>query len=124
MSGHKHYKHRGWFAKFRCAFRGVVQGVPGQSSFVIFLPAALLVIILAGLLQVSAIEWCLLLGCIGAVVSTEYLNTAVELLAELVIDEYHEIAERCLNVSSAAVLIASFAAVLIGAIIFGGRLLQ
>ena len=124
MNADKPYKQPGWIAKFRCAFLGVAQGIPGQSSFVVFIPAALLVIVLGLLLGVSAVEWCLLFVAIGGVIATEYLNTSVELLASSVTDEYHEIVEKCLNVSSAAVLVSAATAVLVGLVIFGGKLIS
>jgi diacylglycerol kinase (ATP) len=63
-------------------------------------------------------EWCGVVAAIGLVWTAEGLNTALEFLTDLVSPEYHELAGRAKDVAAGAVLSASIAAGVIGAIIF------
>jgi diacylglycerol kinase (ATP) len=53
----------------------------------------------------------------------ETLNTAVERLTDLVSPEYHPLAGKVKDVAAGAVLVAMLAAVSIGLVVFGPRLL-
>lgn len=113
-----------WVTKFRCTFRGVKIAVRGESSFFVHLFFALAVTVAAAVFQVSLIEWCLLTGCIGGVLAIELLNTAVERLARAVDESFNKDLRDALDISGAAVLVASLAAALIGALILGSHLAQ
>ena len=75
-------KHGGWVAKFRDAFRGIALGVRGQSSFYVHFAVALAVVIAGWLLQVTLLEWGLLILCITIVLVAEMFNSALEALAK------------------------------------------
>ncbi len=79
---------------------------------------ALAVIVAGWIFGVSKLEWCLLLLCITAVLAAELFNTALELLARAISDEYHAHIEAALDISSAGVLIASLGAAAVGSLIF------
>jgi len=114
---------RSWKAKFRDAFRGVGIAVRGSSSFAAHLIAAALVIGLAAALDLERLEWCILCGCIAAVLAAEALNSALESLARAVSDQYHPRLRDALDIGSGAVLLAAIGAAAIGAMIFLPRLL-
>ena len=84
-------------------------------------PALLLGLLLAGVLRVGAVEWCLLLLAITLVLVAEMFNTAIEHLAKAITDEHHPRVGTALDIGSAAVLVASLGAVAIGAMVFGHR---
>src|SRR5437764_14665055 len=69
---------RSWGAKFGDAFRGLKLGVRGHSSFSVHFFFAALVIAAAIVFRCDGTEWCLLLGCIGLVLTAELFNSAVE----------------------------------------------
>src|SRR5688572_26439295 len=71
---------RQWRDKFHEAFRGVKLGVRGHSSFFVHFFFAALVILAAAATRATLIEWCLLVGCIGGVLTAELFNSAVETL--------------------------------------------
>ena len=74
---------------------------------------------LAGmLLQISATDWCLLILAMGMVWSAEAANTALEFLTDLASPEYHPLAKKAKDVAAGAVLLASFAAALVGLLVF------
>lgn len=111
-----------WVRKFYLAGRGVISGIQGQSSFAVHLPVAVLVIILAAALRCELWQWCVLLLCIGLVLSAELANSAIEELAKGLCNEPNPSVGRALDIASGAVLVASIAAACIGVIIFASQL--
>ncbi len=122
MNDQKPYRERYWPEKFRSAFRGLKEGVRGQSSFFVHFFAAAAVIMAAAMLGMNLREWCLLLLCITIVLVAEMFNSALESLAKAVTDQLDPHVGRALNIGSAAVLIAAIGASVVGTIIFGNWL--
>jgi diacylglycerol kinase len=113
---------RPWPEKFRDAFRGLKQGVRGQSSFFVhfFVAAA---VVAAGLaLGVDRFEWCLLVLSIGGVLTAEMFNSALESMAKAITHESNPHLGGALDIGSAAVLIAAITAAVVGSIVFLNRL--
>ena len=114
---------RGWPEKFRDALRGLKCGIRGQSSFFahFFMTAVVLV---AGALSphMNHIEWCLLVLCIFVVLAAEMFNSALETMARAITDETDPHVGEALDIGSAAVLLASIGAAIVGIIIFGRHL--
>jgi diacylglycerol kinase len=113
---------RSWSRKFRDAFRGVREGVRGQSSFFVHFFAAAVVIAAGFVLGINHIEWCLLMLCIAGVLTAEMFNSALESMAKAITGEGHPHLGNSLDIGSAAVLTASVGAAVVGCIIFGHRL--
>ncbi len=107
-----------WINKFRCAGRGLILGVQGQSSFAVHFVVTGLVLVLATLLQCEFWHWCVLLLCIALVLGLEYLNSALERLAKGLCSSHNDDVGAALDIASAAVLVASIISVIIGATIF------
>ena len=74
--------------------------------------------------RITATEWCCLIICFTAVWTAEALNTALELLTDLVSPEYHPLAGQCKDVAAGAVLIAAVGAGLVGAIVLAPYLMR
>jgi diacylglycerol kinase len=113
---------RSWGRKFRDAFRGVKEGIRDQSSFRVHFLIAAVVIATGIALGVNLIEWCLLAVCITGVLVAELFNSALESMAKAVTGESDPHLGDSLDIGSAAVLLASIGASIIGAIIFVRRL--
>jgi len=113
---------RTWRSKFRDAFRGIKLGVRGQSSFFVHFFAATMVLVSAITLQCDFVEWCLLLGCIGLVLTAELFNSAFETifrgLDSVARDRHH----AALDIAAGVVLMASITAAVIGSIVLGRKL--
>jgi diacylglycerol kinase len=109
---------RPWREKFRDAFRGLKLGVRGHSSFFVHFFFAALVVAAALAFNCNLIEWCLLLGCIGLVLTAELFNSAIETLFRALDDATKGRMVGCLDISAGAVLLASLFASVIGSIIF------
>ena len=109
---------RSWADKFRDAFRGIRQGVRGQSSFTVHIMMAAAVAIVAALLKATTLQWCILLICITIVLVAEMFNTALEHLAKAVTDRHDGNVGLALEIAGGAVLVASIGASAVGAIVF------
>ncbi len=108
---------------FAYALRGIGTLLRTQTNARIHL-AATVVVIGAGFgLEISRMEWALVVAAIGLVWTAEGLNTAIEAAVDLVSPEQHPLAGRAKDVAAGAVLLAALAAAVIGVLVFGPRLL-
>jgi len=121
-------QHRSFLAgrvsSFRAAFRGLFFACGSQINFRIHLAAMVAVVSAGFYFRVSVSDWCALTLAIGLVLSAELLNTAIELLVDHVSPEFSVFAGRIKDISAAGVLVAAAAALVVGALVFGPRLLQ
>jgi len=109
---------RSWACKFRDAFRGVKEGVRGQSSFFVHFFVAAVVVAAAAVLYLDRVDWCLLLLCITVVLVAEMFNSALESMAKAITGEDNPHLGDSLDIGSAAVLLASIGASIVGSLIF------
>lgn len=116
----------GWWSrvvyKFACAFKGLGTAFRADNSFKFHFAVAVAVILMAWLCGVDNTEWALLLFSVGLVVVSELFNTAIEFLVRMFTTEYHELAEKLLNIAAGAVLFATLTAIVTGGLILGPRL--
>ena len=105
-------------AKLADALRGLKVGIRGHSSFFVHFFISALVLAAAVMLRCDLEQWCLLLLCIGLVLTSELFNSALETLFRGLDESTKEKSWRCLDISAGAVLMASVFACVIGAAIF------
>jgi diacylglycerol kinase len=115
---------RPWSQKFRDALRGLKFGIRGHSSFFVHFFCAALVIAAAIAFQCTLEQWCLLLLCIGFVLTTELVNSAIETLHRGLDAETRERTWKALDIAAGAVLLSSITAAIVGTLIFASHLLQ
>lgn len=115
---------RTWGQKFADAARGVGLAVRGERTFRAHLTIAVVVVAAAALLRCDPVEWCLLVGCIGAVFAAETFNSSVETLFHALDDAAKSRMTGCLDRAAGAVLLAGLASAVIGIIVFGRRLID
>jgi diacylglycerol kinase len=115
-------KHRSWRKKFQVAFRGLKLGVRGHASFCVHFFFTALVLLTAFVLDCDRLEWCLLVGCIGLVLTAELFNSTIETLFRGLPDELKKQTWPALDIAAGAVLLASLTAAVVGLIIFLPRL--
>ena len=89
----------------------------------IHLIAAVLVIIAGWYFEVSRMEWLAIVLCIGLVIITETLNTAIEVVCDYLSPDFHPKIKIIKDLASGAVLVSALTAVVIAAIIFIPKLL-
>ena len=74
-------------------------------------------------LEISRQEWLAIVLAIALVWVAEALNSALELLCDLVSPERHPTIKQVKDVAAAAVLMAALGSVVVAALVFGSRLL-
>jgi diacylglycerol kinase len=116
------FNNRPWRAKFRDAFRGLWLAARSERSYLVHLPMAAAVAVVAIVLRVNLVEGCLLVLCVGVVLTAETFNTALERLARPIAATRNESIGAALDMASGAVLIASLSAAAVGSTIFVYRL--
>jgi diacylglycerol kinase len=114
---------RTWAGKFGDSFRGLFRAVVTESSFAAHLPAAAAAVASGWFCGLSAGEWCLVTLAIGAVLTAETINSAIEMLAKALDRGPDERIRDALDMASGAVLVTVGTAIVIGLVIFGPRLL-
>ncbi|SKA90110.1 diacylglycerol kinase (ATP) [Prosthecobacter debontii] len=103
---------------FQAAISGLVWALRTQRNLKIHLLATCLALSLGWLHPLENWEWCVLALAIGLVWAAELLNTAVETVCDRITREPDEMIRRAKDVSAAAVVAASIAALAIGILIF------
>jgi diacylglycerol kinase len=112
------------FASIRFALAGWRYTVTTQHNTWIHLTATCMVIATGWYFALTTLEWIALIICVAGVWVAELFNTALEALTDLVSPDFHPKAKIAKDVSAGAVLAASLAAVVVGVLIFGPRVVQ
>lgn len=107
---------------FRYAFAGLGHLLETQRNFRIELGVAAAVTVLAVWLGFSAIEWAVLATVMALVLILEGMNTSLELAVDLTSPAQQPKAKAAKDVAAGMVLLASIASVVVGALLFGPRL--
>lgn len=105
------------FIGFSFAWNGLKVMVT-ERNFRIHLIATLLVIIVGLYLRLHAIEWAIIVVVIGIVLISETINSAIEQVIDYLKPDIHPTAKLIKDISAGSVLLASFIAITVGAIIF------
>lgn len=109
---------------FRFALRGIVVTLSTQHNAWIHAAATLIAIGAGIVLRIDRTEWLAVVLAIMAVWTAEALNTAFEALCNVASPEFHPLVARAKDVAAGAVLIAAIGAVVVGALVFGPRLVD
>jgi len=109
---------------FRNAFIGWWHVIKTQQNAWIHAVTTLLVLVVSFWLQLSLLEWAILVLIIAVVWTAEFLNTALEIVVDLVCPESHPLAKAGKDVGAASVLIAAVCAIVIGSLVLGPPLLE
>jgi len=109
---------------FKAAFRGVGIAWLYERHLKVHTVAMVSVCCVAAYVEVSRIEWAILLLCFGLVTSLEYANSALERLANRVTSERDPLIRDAKDMAAAAVLVASIAAAGVGLLILAPPVLR
>jgi diacylglycerol kinase len=112
-----------FIASFGYAFEGLGYALRTQRNLKVHCAITLAVLVMGLLLGISLDQWALLAVMVGLVFQTELTNTAVEAIVDRVSPEFHTLAKVAKDCSAAAVLVTAIAAVAVGLLIFGPRIL-
>lgn len=103
---------------FKHAIEGIWTALREEPNLKFHFIIALVVVTLAVVLNVSEVEWLILILTMGVVVSLELTNTAIEELVNSFTENEHPSAKKAKDVAAGAVLVTSITAVIIGFFIF------
>ena len=107
---------------FKCALTGIVETLKSERNFKIHVVAAIFALGLGVFFQISAIEFICVMIAISMVLTTEVVNTAIEIVVDLYTGEQiHPLAKAAKDAAAGAVLITSVNAVGVGVAVFFTR---
>lgn len=97
-----------------CAIEGILYTARTQKHMRRHFAASFLVLSLALLLRVSPIEFMLISLAVSFVLFAELLNTAIEVVVDMISPEFHPMAKIAKDVAAGAVLVAAFGTGILG----------
>lgn len=103
---------------FHFAWTGIRQTFKTERNFQIHCMMSMIVITVALIVELSKLEWIIILFLIGGILSLELINTALEKTIDLITSEYHPLAKMAKDAAAGAVFIYTILAVIIGFLIF------
>lgn len=108
---------------FQYAFAGWWYVLRTQPNAWIHAVVTAVVVMLGIWLDISRLEWLILLLTFMAVWMAEFMNTAIEAVVDVASPDFHPKAKIAKDVAAAAVLVGALGAVIIGLLILGPPLL-
>ncbi len=109
---------RGRWRSVLYACSGLREVLKTEHNTWIHMVFTVLVIALGIVLDVSVVEWCLLVFAITGVWVAELLNTAFEQLCDVASPEFHPQVKRAKDIAAGAVLMSALGSATMGLIIF------
>ena len=103
---------------FKYAGQGLRHCITKEKNLQLHCIAAAVAVTVAFILNISGIEWMIILICIALVLAFEMINTAIEHLCNIVQPGISPLIKIIKDVSASAVLIIAAMAAICGAIIF------
>jgi diacylglycerol kinase (ATP) len=103
-------KPTSWSQSANLAIEGIIYAVKTQRHMRYHLFVALAVLVLSLVLNVSRMELILLCIAIVLVLVTELMNTAIEVVVDMIADTFHPLAKIAKDVAAGVVLVASIGA--------------
>ncbi len=117
MNGN-HFSLKSRLRSFRYAFKGLASLIRNEHNSRIHFFAAVTAIIAAIILNISTLEWTVIIIVIGMVFMAELFNSSIEAMSDSVRPEFDEGIRKAKDYAAAAVLIAALISLIAGGIIF------
>ena len=109
---------------FIYAWRGLAKAVREEQNLKIQLLSALIVFVLAWYFKIRQWEWVVIILIINLVILMELANSAIERITDVLKPRINGYVKEIKDIMAAAVLVASIAAAVIGALVFWPYLLN
>ncbi|NLJ55986.1 MAG: diacylglycerol kinase family protein [Firmicutes bacterium] len=104
------------------ALQGIVSAITREKNMKLHVAGAAVALAASFYFKVERFEFLFVCTAIALVFMTEMLNTAVEAAVDLKTEKFHPLARLAKNVAAGAVLCAAVFALVVGVIVFAGRL--
>jgi diacylglycerol kinase (ATP) len=110
------------FDSFNFAFEGIIHVLRTQRNLRIHFAVAVLVFVLALIVNVTKLELIALLMSISFVLIAEMLNTAIESAIDIATTSFDPMAKLAKDIAAGAVLIAAINALAVGYLVFSNKI--
>lgn len=117
-------KNRNMIDSFKNAFQGIWYAIRMERNMKIHLAAAVLIILVGLWLDIDKIEFAIICIAVMVVICFELINTAVEVMVNVIVDVYHPKAKIIKDVSAGAVFVSAFFSIVIGIIILSDEFIH
>jgi len=117
-TGNMPIRHYPRVLSFKYASSGIYQALKEEPNLKLHFLAGFLVILAGLLLQISNLDWAILIILIGLVISVELTNTALETVVDSFTVAEHPGAKLAKDISAGAVLVVALTSAVVGIIIF------
>lgn len=114
----KEFGFKRFLKSFKNSMDGLINAYKNEQSLYIHAVSSILIIACGIFLKISFSEWAILLISLAVVLTLELVNTAIEVVVDLITTEWHILAKIAKDSGSAATFVASLATVVICAFIF------
>lgn len=111
-------KNQSQAQSFAVAFAGIGRALKSELHMKVHLVFAVAALAACWLLRVEAWGWCVVIVCIGMVISAEVLNTAIEALCDKVSPEYDPLIKVAKDAAAGAVLVLAITSVIAGLVVY------
>ena len=111
-----------WIESVNCAIEGILWTAKTQKHMRWHFLSAVAVLFAALFFKVPTVDFLLLTLAITVVLFAEIINTAVEVVVDLVSPDYHPLAKKAKDVAAGAVLLATCGAAVVGYVVFSSRI--
>ena len=110
VNGHKKRGIKRFFNSVKNSINGYIYAYTNEQSLTIHAILTILVLLSGFYLNISKMQWAILVVVMAMVIIAELLNTAIEATVDLITKEYNELAKIAKDCASAAVFTASILA--------------
>lgn len=117
-------KNKKLINSFKYAFKGIGSSLKSERNMKIHFTMMVLVIIAGILLNISMWEWIICFILFGLVISLEMVNTAIEIVVDMVSPEYNLKAGHVKDIAAGAVLVNAIVAFIVGLLIFLPKIIR
>ena len=109
---------------FNAAIQGIIYTFKYERNMKIHFTMMMLVIIAGIFFNIAMWEWITCFILFGLVISLEMINTALEIVVDMVSPEYNMTAGRAKDIAAGAVLVNAIVAFIVGLLIFLPKVLD
>ena len=113
-----------FISSMKFALEGIFYALKTERNVQIWFGILIITLIVAKILEVSRIEFLIIILWMFVIGTSEYLNTAIEKLSDRVTTDYDEIIKRVKDVAAAATFISSTGAFISCMIIFIPKIIK
>lgn len=118
------WKNKNFFDALKNSLSGIKYTLISGRNFKIQLVAAIVAICAGIFFRISMIEWLIIVILIFLVLFAEMMNTAIEVVVNMITKDYNENAKIAKDVAAGAVTLCAICSIITGLIIFIPKVLE